>query len=101
MKHIVKSVNSAWRTIPETAIEILVNAADYSSHPSSDESLGQRLFCNAIGDWKGFENEDGTVFECTEENKMTLFRYSDLVTAFVIKESRKLREDFDAVLKNS
>lgn len=101
MKHIIKSVNSAWRTIPETAIEILVSAADYSAHPLSDESLGQRLFCNAISDWKGFENEDGTTFECTEENKVTLFRFSDLVATFVIDESRKLREDFDAVLKNS
>lgn len=101
MKHIIKSVNSEWRTIPDTAIEMLINAADYSSLPSADESLGQRLFCNAIANWKGLENEDGSTFDCTEKNKITLFRFSDLITAFVIDESKKLRDDFDRVLKNS
>lgn len=101
MKHIVKKINSEWRAIPDTAIEILVNAADYSVSSNGDESLGQRLFCNAIADWRGLENEDGTPFDCTGENKITLFRYSDLITAFVIEESKKLRDDFDRVLKNS
>ncbi len=57
-------------------------------------------FDHALLDWKGYENEDGTVAECSTENKRLVFDFRLMEAGFIFDKATEKVRKFNEEVKN-
>lgn len=89
----------------EEGIEFLIRPFKFSEYrlKNKDDVMkslkAKFIFC--LVDWKGINDEDDkTVFKCTNENKGLLFDHYNEVREFISEKIGKIEEDFNKSLKN-
>lgn len=63
-------------------------------------SIAKNRFVYAIEDWEGFEDTEGNVLVCNDDNKYFVFNYLPEITTFVVNYLDKLVVVQEEEIKN-
>jgi len=68
--------------------------------PEEIGATGLKKFIYCVVNWVGLENEDGTPFECNDENKTFIYNYNDEITNFILIKIHSFNVALKGEIKN-